>query len=203
MSSKDIIRLKQAEIILISENDVKTFTPLSANKVTTSIINYIVLSQDLQIKKILGSTLFNKLMAEWVVANYDQAFLPDGTGTNPPIIVGDTINYQELYQQIRKPLIFWSYVLALPTIAIKVTESGVMLNNTDFSESAGLVGLNRLVNEGEMVARSYTEQLKDYICDTFSNDSDVQTESKDVAGVSIGIFVPKKRWHSSKRCKNC
>ena len=201
-TSKQVIVRRQSEVILVTELDVKNLTPMSANKVTTSLINYILLAQDFNIKKALGSTLYDKLLAEWVVANYDKNQLPDGTGTILPIIVGDTINYKELYEKCYKPLIWWSYIIALPYVAIKVEEAGIMLNNTDYSESSGLVGLDRLVAEGSMVARQYTEYLQEYICETFSNDVDVNSEKVDAGGVSIGIFVPKRPWHPTKSCCN-
>lgn len=199
-TSKQVIVKRQSEVILVSELDVKNLTPMSSNKVTTSLINYILLAQDFNIKKALGPTLYAKLLAEWVVANYDKNQLPDGTGTIPPIIVGDTINYKELYEQCYKPLIWWAYLTALPYCAIRVEESGIMLNSTDFSESAGLIGLNRLVEEGSMVARQYTEYLKEYICETFSSDAVVGAEKVDSGGVSIGIFYPNRPWHPTKGC---
>jgi len=199
-TSKQVIVKRQSEVILISELDVKNLTPMSANKVTTSLINYILLAQDMEIKKLLGPTLYAKLLAEWVAANYDKNQLPDGTGTIPPIIVGDTINYVELYEQLYKPLIWWSYLTALPNVAIKVEEAGIMLNSTDYSESSGLVGLDRLVAEGSMIARQYTEYLKEYICETFSTDATVNSEKVDTGGVSIGIFIPKRPWNVSSKC---
>lgn len=203
MSSKDVIQQRQVQVTFISELQVKTLTPMSANKVTTSLINFILLSQDLHITKILGQTLYDNLMAEWIVAAYDVNRLPKGDGVIPPIILNDTTNYYQLYQEIYKPLVWWTYVLSLPNIAIKVEESGVMLNSTDYSDSAGIVGLDRLVAEGQVIARAYTEQLREYICETFKNDSTVNSESKNVGGVSIGIFVPKRPWSNHKRCTNC
>lgn len=205
MSSQNVIQNKQVQVLFVTELDVKTFTNVAANKVTTSLINYILLAQDLQIKKTLGESLYNKLMNEWVVANYDKNQLPDGSNVIPPIIVGDTINYRQLYEEIRKPLIWWSYVIALPHIAIKVEEAGVMLNSTDYSQSAGLVGLDRLVAEGKAFAQSYTELLQIYICETFKTDKEVMNESVNVGGVSIGLFVPKRPWsrNRDKTCKNC
>src|SRR5574343_905002 len=162
-NSRQVIEQKQVQVLFVTEIDIKLYTNMSSNKVTTSLVNFILLAQDLQIKKILGESLYTKLMNEWVAANYDKNQLPDGTGTIPPIIVGDTINYQQLYEEIRKPLIWWSYVISLPHIAIKVEEAGVMLNSTDYSQSAGMVGLDRLVAEGKAIAQSYTELLKTYI----------------------------------------
>jgi len=89
---------------------------------------------------------------------------------------------------------------ALPNVAIKVEEAGIMLNSTDYSESSGLVGLDRLVAEGSMIARQYTEYLKEYICETFSTDATVNSEKVDTGGVSIGIFIPKRPWNVSSKC---
>lgn len=204
-NSRQVIEQKQVQVLFVTEIDIKLYTNMSSNKVTTSLVNFILLAQDLQIKKILGESLYTKLMNEWVAANYDKNQLPDGTGTIPPIIVGDTINYQQLYEEIRKPLIWWSYVISLPHIAIKVEEAGVMLNSTDYSQSAGMVGLDRLVAEGKAIAQSYTELLKTYICDTFKTDQEVMSESVNVGGVSIGLFVPKRNWsrNRDKTCKDC
>lgn len=202
--SQQVIQQKKYEIILVSELDIKTKTPMSANKVDTSLINYITLAQDMYIKKTLGVTLYNNLIAEWVQSSYNPDGLPDGTYVDPlstpnaipPIIVGDKTNYKQLYQEIRKTLIWYSYVLSLPYIAIKVEEAGIMLNNTDYSESSGIVGLDRLVREGKAVAQSYMELLQEYICSIVED----KEELKDVGGASIGIFVPHRNHHNRNTC---
>lgn len=195
-NSNDVVFSKTNQVVFITELDVKTFTPLSANKVQTSIINHILTAQDVQIQKILGKNLYDKLYAEWVNANYDPNQLPVGDGAITPIISGDTTNYRELYEQIKLPLIWWSYTVSLPHIAIKVEEAGIMLNKTDYSESSGIVGLDRLVAEARNVAASYTQTLKEYICETFPQAND----TKNVGTNTISVFVPKKPWHNRKNC---
>lgn len=187
------------EVLFITEDDIKTKTPMSANKVTTSLINFITMAQDLYIRKTLGTELYTNLRNEWIQAQFVEANLPDGTGTIPPIIVDDTTNYRELYEQIQQPLIWWSYVSSLPYVAIKVTEAGVMLNKTDYSQSAGLVGLDRLVAEGEGVAQSYMKILQEYICETFKKYE--LDDAVDVGGPSFGIFVPNRPHHKRYKCK--
>jgi hypothetical protein len=196
-NSNDVIINKTNQVLFITELDLKTFTPLSANKVQTSMVNHIMVSQDVHIKKILGTVLYDKLKAEWVDCNYNANALPAGDGVIPPIISGDTTDYAELYQQIRMPLIWWSYCVALPNIAIRVEESGVMLNKTDYSESSGIVGLNRLVDEAKMVASSYTQILKDYMCTTFPT----VTDTKNVGTNPLSIFVGRKPWHGNRGCR--
>ena len=204
-----VIDSKLQEVLFIRELDIKTKTPLSSNKVTTSMINYITLAQDMYIKKTLGSPLFENFRAEWIQSRFNYTSLPDGTYIDPistpnaipPIIPGDTTNYKQLFLEIQSTLIWYSYVLALPHIAIRVEEAGVMLNSTDYSESSGIVGLDRLVREGKAVAQVYMEQLQEYICENFKSE---ETEgSTDVGGASIGIFVPRRNHHRNNYNCNC
>ena len=191
--------LKIMEVLFISEDDIKLKTPLSANKVQNSLINFITLAQDLYIKKTLGTELYTNLLNEWINAQFVESNLPDGTGVIPPIITDDTTNYRELYKQMKQPLIWWSYVTSLPYIAIKVEEAGIMLNKTDYSQTAGLVGLNRLVAEGKGIAQSYMKLLQEYICETFKqNELD---DNVDVGGPSFGIFVPDRNHHKRYKCR--
>lgn len=180
MSSQTIIDNRKNLILLVTEDDVKTFTPLSPNKVQQSISQYILLAQETILKDILGKTIYDTLIAEWIIAGFDPLLLP----------IIDGINYSTLYDELYKMMIWNSYKIALPYIAIKVEETGIMLNDTDWSENAGMVGLNRLVSEGQYVSRNYTQAFIDYFYTTYPKDT---TESKDFGGEglnTIGIFVP-------------
>ena len=199
MSTIDIITEKLNKKILVTEDDIKVHTPMSANKSLSSLVNHIVVSQDLHIKKILGITLFNQLMAEWIANNMVQSALPDGTNTGtPPQVLNDTTNYKELHEQIFSPLVWWSYVLSLSSIAFQIGEAGILSRSTDNAESGGIEGLKKLVADGEAIARAYTKELVDYIELTFKDDNSVQSESKEVGAPSMGVFVPKKPWHGNK-----
>lgn len=193
----NIINERLAKVTLITEDDIKVNTPMSANKSKSSLINHICVSQDLHIRKILGATLYDKLLAEWVANLKVADDLPDGTGTGtPPIISGDTTNYKQLYWEVYKPLIWWSYVLSLSDVAIQVSEAGLLFRSTQNAESGGIEGLKKLVAENEAIARSYTEMLLTYINETFCNDESVDAEKKDIGGASIGIFIPRKSWNN-------
>ena len=198
--------------ILIHPQTIKDLNDIGANINNATLSVSIYDAQLLHIRKVLGTTLYNRLTAEWEVARRNPNQLPDGTFVDmvttpdafPPIIVGDDTNYKELYQQITMPLTKWSYVMSLPNIAIKVDEAGIMLNRTDYSSSAGLVGLDKLVQEGEAIARSYTELLIQYICDTFKSDEEVANDAKQVSGRSMGMFIPRRPHHKRRRgCVNC
>lgn len=199
MAVLDIVNQRNAIVTLVSEDEVKVNTPIEANKALSSLKPHIQVSQDLHICTNLGQTLFDKLIAEWVANNEIADDLPDGTisGT-PPIIVGDTTDYKTLYKKCFKPLIWWSYTLALSSIAIKSSEAGLLFRATENSESAGIEGLRKLVAENTEIARSYTEQLVQYIETTFCSNQDFEKEAQKTGAASMGVFVPKKPWHGKK-----
>ena len=154
----NIINAKNNLFTLIKEMDIKIHTAISSNIVETSLIPYIVQAEHFYIKKNLGKVLYKKLVAEYTKANFDKNLLPTGDGLIPPIITGDTINYLDLYDEIYYPLVFWSYAFALPNIAYKVEESGIMLGDTDYSESVGAIGLEKLEADAKAKARSRTQE---------------------------------------------
>lgn len=200
MAVLDIITQRNAIITLVSEDEVKINTPIEANKAQSTIIPHIQVSQDLHICKNLGQTLYDRLLAEWVANNKVAADLPDGTiGGTPPIISDDTTDYKTLYSKIFKPLIWWSYTLALSSIAIKSGEAGLLFRGTENAESAGIEGLRKLVAESEATARAYTEILISYIAGLQCTNEDICCNSVKVGASSIGVFVPKKPWHGNNK----
>lgn len=196
MSTLDVITRKLNLKVFVTEEDVKTVTPVAANKATSTIINHIVTSQDLRIKKALGSSLYKALLNEWIANNQQASSLPDGTITGtPPQVSGDTTNYKELHEYIYMPLCHWAYVLGLSTTAIKVSEAGLTIGYAENSEAAGIEGIIQLRRDGKEIAEQYTESLIEYIEETFADDSIVNSEAEDVGGVSSKIYVVRKPWH--------
>jgi hypothetical protein len=58
-----------AEALLITRNDVVKFTALNGNVDTDSFIQWVKISQDIDIQRILGTQLLQKLQAEIILAN--------------------------------------------------------------------------------------------------------------------------------------
>ena len=194
---------KRAIALLISEKDIKKITGTSANIGETSLITYIKLAQDLIIKKVLGETLFQRLLDEWIDAGYDKTKLPTDAFdiANPPIISGDDTNYQELYENVYMAAVWHAHRLSLPFIAIKITQAGITLSETEFSQSAGLVGLDRLQREVEEIANLYTDELNCYVQESLQDIESVQEEAKEVGGSHVGIFVANRGWRKFKDTK--
>lgn len=193
---------KYREVIFITEDDIKVKTPMSGNKADSTLINFITLAQDMYIKKNLGSELYEKLFNEWVNASFVASQLPDGSYIDPistpnaipPVIAGDKTNYVRLYEEIRLPLIWYAYLLALPNIAISVEESGLNISKgSEYSENGGIVGLRTLRSETKGIAQSYMMDLIKYIDETFKCE---EVEGKVKSGsASIGIYFARKAHH--------
>jgi hypothetical protein len=58
-----------AEALLITRNDVVKFTALNGNVDTDNFIQWIKISQDIDIQRILGTQLLQKLQSEIILAN--------------------------------------------------------------------------------------------------------------------------------------
>lgn len=192
MNPINTIQSREAFHTLVTVQDIKTYIPIAANIVNASLIPHIITATDTVLRPILGSTLYSRLLDEWTLANFNPNDLRDGTQTP------DMIDYKELYKQLFFPLIWNSALQALPFLAVKISEKGIMLNDSDYSDNAGIVGLNEMKFTVRKTAENYTEQLICYVKDTFKSE-DFANESKAEGGFFSGIHFPIK----PSKCKNC
>jgi hypothetical protein len=81
-----------AEALLITRNDVVKFTALNGNVDTDSFIQWVKISQDIDIQRILGTQLLQKLQAEIILANegIPTAISISDTGTGYTTATGVT-----------------------------------------------------------------------------------------------------------------
>lgn len=173
---------------LVTPTDVKTYCPMSANIHDVELIPSIMRAEELVIAEVLSIPLYNKLRDEWVLANYNPANIRDNTQSP------DGVNYKELYQQVLKPLVWHSFARFVPEIAIKVTEKGIMLNNSDYSENGALPLLKELEHRYRTEAGTYTERLLSYVKETFRDDTTIKP--KDEGGYHSPFYFQIK-----DRCK--
>lgn len=153
-------------------NDILTFIEASDIKKYCNVYNNIEDSQfkpiietvqELYFMPMLGKTLYSEMMTEWVAAGKNPNNLPDGT-TLP-----NSTNYKELYEEIYKPLIYYSYYHSLLNISVKVSEKGIFFANDENAENGGVTALQMLEKRAKDTAVNYMRKLEQYICDTFRN----------------------------------
>ena len=83
-----------AEALLISRNDIVKFTALNGNVDTDSFIQWVKIAQDIDIQRILGTQLLQKLQAEIILAysGIPTAISISNAGTGYTTAMGVTTN---------------------------------------------------------------------------------------------------------------
>jgi len=191
MNPLQTIQDRQNIDVLIPTQDILTYCGISANIQETNLIPSILIATDTYIKPTLGETLYDNLMAEYILALKNPNNLPDGT-------LAPFIDYKTLYKKVRPALAWWSYTDFIPANGIKVEEKGVMLNDSDYGTNAGIDGLRLIETRARKNAENYTEVLHCYLKETFKTNTDFQEETKPEGKHFSGIFFPQ-----TKGCSNC
>jgi hypothetical protein len=192
---EETINSRMDIVNLIDDKDIKLYCSVSANIQSSEFVPGIILAQDCKIQPEIGETLYNELLAEWVLAGGIVNNLPDGS------LSANTFNYRELYKRILKPLVWWAYTETIPAISIKVEEKGVMLNKAEYADNTDLSGIKEAETRARKNAEYYTEQLRCYIKDVISKRIDaeeIKDEPKKVAGFFGGIY-----FSNTSSCNNC
>ena len=186
---------KQIEDVFrfINPDEVKVYCGVGANVRDAQIIAQIQLAQSLKLEIALGSTLYNDLKNEFILANGNPNQLADGT-TN-----ADGINYKELYFKCFPCLVWWTAFYSINVIAVKVEEKGIMYNNSDYAENSEIDGFKLKEDRVRKVAEEYTEALYCYLKDTFKDDEEFKEESKDEGRRFSGMYFPVK----VGKCRGC
>lgn len=182
MANTNLIQARSNIFKLIKPFDVLSNCP-TMNEVNEDYFQIgIVTSEHLRIAPNLGITLYNKLKAEYILANYNRNALPDSTTSV------DGIDYKELYNQIYLPHCWWSFVESLLNIAIKITNTGIVQQTTDYSENDGKTSYELVLNRYRTIAENYTESLIEYICELKKTEQVVSQEAKKEGIFTTGFF---------------
>ena len=187
----EIINARKSKVLLVYPEKILEITTVGTNIQATNLVPHIEAMQDLKIKKILGRTLYNELFDAYVAANQIPDDIDDGSLTGG-------INYKELYYEIVKPLIWWSYTDFIVENHYKVVEKGVQLNYSDYGDNSAKDGVQLIEGRIKTKAQIYTEELQKYLNDLFKNDETFEEESQEEGGYFDNIYYPSKR----KGCKS-
>lgn len=191
-SALDVVTKRRELFTFITPEDVKVNTGIAPNINDDNFYVPIITATNIYIKPILGTTLYNSLVAHYNAVNRDANNLPDGS-TLP-----DNINYKELYNQMYLPLCWWSYIESLIGIAVKVEEKGIMYNGSSFSENAELSGYNQVNNRQKAIAETYTDAFKCYVKE-YITDVALKDEQKTSGTTEYAIYFPSQRGS----CSDC
>ena len=145
--------------------------------VDTSILNICIrTAQEINIEKVLGTDLYDKLVA-------------------------DNLSYTGYYlilmeEYVKRCLVQWSIFHALPYIATRITNVGTVKKTSDNSNAASEEDIISLKDTVASTAREYSQRITNYLkanCQYFpeyhSNDTDGGiSPSND--NYSLGIWLP-------------
>ena len=140
-----------AQVLLITQNDIKTLTSLNGNVDTDKIMPYIKIAQDIHLTRLLGSVLIEKIKDD---------------------VINNTLtgNYQTLVDNYCKNVLI-HYTLAeyLPFMAYTLSNKGVYKHNAENSEVVDKSEVDFLTEKAKTHAQYYAQRLTDYLC---ANNSD-------------------------------
>ncbi len=161
--------------IFISENWLKSNTPLPANMDVKEIYPFYKIAQDKHIRDILGDDLYNRLCAGLVLANLNA----DETA---------------LLVLIRPCLAYFILHESIPFLHTKIKNIGINSTQDDKQINADIARVRELRHEILGNAEYYKNRVLNYLCKNhalypeynFSND-DVNPNTK--AGYSCDLYI--------------
>ncbi len=139
-----------AQALFINRKDLVKFTSANGNIDTDRFIQYIFISQEIEIQRILGTDLYEVIETK---------------------ITGGTLagNYLTLVSDyIKQPLCHWAMVEALPFLGVKISNNGIYRTNAENSTSLTSDEINDLVEKERNTAQYFSNRLIDYLTDNAS-----------------------------------
>ena len=133
------------QVLLISEEKIKSFTDVNENVYVDDLIPGIITSQDLDLQPLLGSKFYDGLKAR-VLA---------GTQTADETVLLD--------EYIAPYLLNKSVFRILPNIRWKLLNKSVLAPNSETATSVTLEEFQYLRNEQDQTAIFYAERLRNYL----------------------------------------
>jgi hypothetical protein len=134
------------EALLITRQDIVKYSSLNGNLDTDKMQQFIKMSQDIHLERILGSDLLNRIKADIIA----------GTLADPYLTL--------LTKYIKPMLIHWSLVEIIPFNAYQIANGGIFKHNSENSDSVSKNEVDFLMEKYRKVAEHYTTRFQDYMC---------------------------------------
>lgn len=179
-----VTRLNDRSIMqnMITPLDVKVNTPVSSNVRDEHIIKAIVTAQETVIYDILGCKLYNDLLNNLILVNYDPSKLPDAT-TSPTLV-----DFRTLYNYVLKALSWHSLTNLITPLSNALTESGLQLKSSDYTQSADMTALKYTQTEYTDKSNIYSNRLRNYVMSEISNNEHYFKKEIGINGTKPQMF---------------
>lgn len=167
--------------LFISVAELKKKSIIDGNVDSEKILQYIEISQDINIQNYLGGKLYK----------YMQKIIVNGTIGNP-----ENANYKLLLDDYIKPMLIWyTQATYLPFSMFQISNGGTFKHRSENSDTVSKEEMDYLVQKAKDTAEFYTRRFMDYICNNSNlypeyndNDSEDMYPDKDV-NYSGGWFI--------------
>jgi len=135
-----------AKALLITYDDLLRYSNMSGNVDSDKAIQYVSISQDIHVQRLLGTDLLEKIQSD---------------------IIGSTLsgNYLSLVTNWVKPaLIHWTLVELLPMISVTIGNGGIYRHAPENANTLSSEEVDSLVSQERDFAVYYSNRLVDYLC---------------------------------------
>lgn len=134
----------------ITQNYLKSFTPINNNVDVTEVANHIETAQLINTREILGKNLYEDLNTKFI------------SGTLNTIET-------ELFDILKQSIAYRAAEISIPFLHIKIRNKGVVKLRDEYAEPASLEDMKYLRNELKNRAIYFEDRAKDFLCQ-FSTD---------------------------------
>lgn len=167
--------------LFISVAELKKKSIIDGNVDSEKILQYIEISQDINIQNYLGGKLYKHM----------QKIIVNGT-----IGSSENANYKLLLDDYIKPMLIWyTQATYLPFSMFQISNGGTFKHRSENSDTVSKEEMDYLVQKAKDTAEFYTRRFMDYICNNSNlypeyndNDSEDMYPDKDV-NYSGGWFI--------------
>jgi len=132
--------------ILITNEEIKRFSPIKGNLDDDKLSSYIEVAQDIHLQNYLGSKLYDAIQAH---------------------AINDTMpaNYDLLIESYIKPMLMrWALVEYMPFAAYTISNNGVFKHNSENADTVTAEEVDDLTHKYTNLAKHYTKRLIDFLC---------------------------------------
>lgn len=135
-----------SKALLITNDDIKRFSPLSGNLDDDKLSSYIEVAQDIHVQNYLGTKLYDAIQTYALTDTMPQA-------------------YDTLIEGYIKPMLMrWVLVEFIPFGAYTISNNGIFKKNSENADNVSEEEIVQLTQKYTNLAKHYTKRLIDFLC---------------------------------------
>lgn len=137
------------KILLISEDTLKTHSALNKNVWGDNLTPVIKVTQDVDLQRILGSCLYNKILG----------LVENGGIRNTKYSIYKTL----LDDYVMNYLIYQTLVNLIPEISMKITNMGLVTSSDEYVQNVSQTEREIVIGQYQKYADAYCKMLQDFL----------------------------------------